>query len=143
MIRSQCFATVCRATVSGALLIAIAGFALVPAHAQTQPSSTVPQGAVDAHSHGYATVTTPFPVGDGNGAVRSDGTKLSPQQKSLIMRAHLEMLKNDAVELAGLAKGLREVLDKPNTNVLSAEVDRRIDKIQKLARKIREETKDY
>jgi len=53
------------------------------------------------------------------------------------------MSKNDAAELAALAKGLREVLDKPNTNIHSLEVNNRIDKIQKLAKKIREETTGY
>jgi len=139
MIRSQCFATVCRAALSGALLIAAAGLALVPAPAQTQP----PQGTVDSHSHGYATVVTPFPAGDGNGVVRSDDTRPSPQQQRLIMRARFEILRNDATELAALAKGLREVLDKTNTNDFSAEVDRRINTIRKLARKIREEAKEY
>jgi hypothetical protein len=59
------------------------------------------------------------------------------------MRAKLEMSKNDAAELATLAKGLREVLDKPNVNVLSREVVDRAEKIEKLAKKIREETQGF
>ena len=69
--------------------------------------------------------------------------RLSPKQKRLIVRANLEMSKCDAAELAALAKGLREELDKPNVNVLSLEVMNRIDKIEKLAKKIREETKGF
>ena len=57
--------------------------------------------------------------------------------------ANLEMSKSDAAELAALAKGLREELDKPNVDVLSLEVMNRIDKIEKLAKKIREETKGF
>jgi hypothetical protein len=68
---------------------------------------------------------------------------LSPEQKLSIMRANFEKSKSDAVELAALAKGLREVLNKPNVSVLSLEVINRADRIEKLAKKIREETKGY
>jgi hypothetical protein len=51
------------------------------------------------------------------------------------------MSKNDAAELAVLAKGLREMLDKPIGDGFYREVFERAEKIQKLARKIREETK--
>jgi len=68
---------------------------------------------------------------------------MTPEQKQSIMRANFEKSKSDAVELAALAKGLREVLDKPNANALSLEVINRAEKIEKLARRIREETKGY
>jgi len=62
---------------------------------------------------------------------------------NMATHANLEMSKSDAAELAALAKGLREELDKPNVDVLSLEVMNRIDKIEKLAKKIREETKGF
>ena len=68
---------------------------------------------------------------------------MTPEQKRSIMRANFEKSKSDAVELAALAKGLREVLDRPNANLLSLEVINRAEKIEKLARKIREETKGF
>ena len=68
---------------------------------------------------------------------------LSANQKLSIMRANFEKSRSDAAELAALAKGLREVLNKPNVNVLSLEVINRAEKIEKLAKKIREETKGF
>jgi len=68
---------------------------------------------------------------------------LSPKQKLNIMQSNFARSKTDAAELAALAKGLREELDKPNVNVLSLEVINRAEKIEKLAKKIREETKGF
>ncbi len=68
---------------------------------------------------------------------------LSANQKLSIMRTNFEKSRSDAAELAALAKGLREVLNKPNVNVLSLEVINRAEKIEKLAKKIREETKGF
>jgi hypothetical protein len=72
-----------------------------------------------------------------------DPQALSARQKQNIMRAHFELSKSDAAELAALAKRLREELDKPNANILSLEVMSRAEKIEKLAKKIREETKMF
>jgi hypothetical protein len=68
---------------------------------------------------------------------------LSPKQRLYIMRANFEKSKSDAAELAALAKALREELNKPNVNVLSLQVVNLAERIEKLAKKIREETKGY
>jgi hypothetical protein len=68
---------------------------------------------------------------------------LSARQKLSIMHANFEKSKSDAAELAALAKALHEELNKPNVNPLSLEVMSRAEKIEKLARKIRDETKGY
>jgi len=68
---------------------------------------------------------------------------MTPAQKQSIMRANFERSKSDAAELAALAKGLSEVLNKPNAKVLSLEVINRAEKIEKLAKKIRDETKGF
>jgi len=68
---------------------------------------------------------------------------LSPERKLSIVRANFEKSKSDAVELAALAKGLCEALNKPKPEHLPLEVINRADKIEKLAKKIRDETKGY
>ena len=68
---------------------------------------------------------------------------MSAQQRQSIMRANFEKSKSDAAELAALAKRLREELEKPNISVLSPDVINRADRIEKLAKKIRDETKGY
>jgi hypothetical protein len=60
-----------------------------------------------------------------------------------IVQANFAKTKSDARELAALAKELREELNRPNATVLSVEVHSRLERIEKLAKKIREETKGY
>lgn len=68
---------------------------------------------------------------------------LNPKLTKGIIESNFAKSKKDATELAALAKQLREELDKPDANPLSAEVTSRIEKIQKLAKKIRDEMKGY
>ena len=66
---------------------------------------------------------------------------LTARQRERIMRANFEKTKSDATQLAALARELRLELDKPDVNTLAAEVVERAERIEKLAKKIREETK--
>ena len=59
------------------------------------------------------------------------------------MHANFVKAKNDAAEMASLAKELREDLNKPNAHILSSEVVDRAEKIGKLAKRIRDETRAY
>lgn len=59
------------------------------------------------------------------------------------MQANFLKSKNDAAELAALAKDLCKELEKPNADVLSLGIVTRMEKIEKLAKKIREETKGF
>jgi hypothetical protein len=65
------------------------------------------------------------------------------KQRQTLMQENLDKSKTDAAELAALAKELRAELEKPNASILSPEVINRADKIEKLAKKIRDETKGY
>lgn len=66
---------------------------------------------------------------------------LTPKQKRDLMKYRFERMKEHADELAELAKSLQEDLDKSNVNVLSLQVVEKAEKIEKLAKKIREEAK--
>ena len=68
---------------------------------------------------------------------------LSVKQRQSIVQANFEKSKNDAAEMAALAKDLRKELDKPNANALSLEVANLADRIEKLAKKIRGETRGF
>jgi hypothetical protein len=68
---------------------------------------------------------------------------LSFHQKQSIMQANFLKSKNDAAELAAMAKELCKALDKPNADVLSLGIVSRMEKIEKLAKKIRDETKGF
>jgi hypothetical protein len=132
MARSHGFARLLRIIFSWGLLLTLMGVAPAPAPSQSQQNS---------QPHG-ARVGTPMP--DDSSNTRTEIPEaMSAQQRQSIMRANFEKSKSDAAELAALAKGLREELDKPNINVLSPDVISRADKIERLAKKIRDETKGY
>lgn len=139
MIRSQCFARLRGVIISWGLLIAVTCLAPAPAPAQS-PQNTQSEGTTLNHAGGHRSLpATP----DGSDARADAPSSLSVKQKLSIMHANFEKSKSDAAELAALAKRLREELDKPNVNVLSLEVVNRAEKIEKLAKKIREETKGF
>lgn len=68
---------------------------------------------------------------------------LTAKQIMSLMQSNLEKSKKDAIELASLAKALREELNKPGANGASPEVVEQAEKIEKLAKKIRDETMVY
>lgn len=62
---------------------------------------------------------------------------LTEKQRRDLVKANFEKMKHDAKELANLAKGLEDELNKSNENILSLDVVDKADKIEKLARKIK------
>ncbi|HXW16548.1 MAG TPA: hypothetical protein VEN79_18705 [Terriglobia bacterium] len=88
---------------------------------------------------------SPMPLFDDEGRVTRDDIPptLTNKQKKGIMHSNFEKSKRDAAELAALAKQLREELNKPDVSTLSLEGMNRIERIEKLAKKIRDEMKGY
>jgi hypothetical protein len=93
-----------------------------------------------------------YPLGDPNWRSASVGGSPTSQniapkpltdKQRQILQASLEKTRKDAADMAALAKELREKLDKSNADALSLEVVNLADKIEKLARKIRGETKGF
>ncbi len=68
---------------------------------------------------------------------------ISRKQKQEILKSNFEKMKNDADELADLAKSLHEDLNKSNENVLSLKIVEKAEKIEKLAKKIKGQAKGY
>ena len=62
------------------------------------------------------------------------------QQKELIAQ-RFEQMKQDADELTDLAKSLQEELDKTSENILSLQVVEKAEKIEKLAKRIKNNAK--
>jgi hypothetical protein len=65
------------------------------------------------------------------------------KQKKELLKENFEKMKSDAGELVELAKSLQADLDKSNENVLSLKVVDRAEKIEKLAKKIKEIARGY
>ena len=75
---------------------------------------------------------------------RGDGPpNLSKKQLDAMMRSNLTKSKKDADELADLARQLNGELSGPNANALSVNDKYRLERIEKLAKKIREQMKGY
>jgi uncharacterized membrane protein YcaP (DUF421 family) len=98
-----------------------------PAPIQSEPASAVPSAQQAPHT-----------LPDLNADTKSP---LTPKQQRELMKSNFEKMKRDADELAELAKSLQQDLDKSNQNVLSLKVLDRAEKIEKLARKIKNEAK--
>ena len=114
----------------------VTGASLTPAPVPAQRvRGGLEKSALSTNQRGLSTVPT------------SDTTdhddSLSPQQKQALKQANFAKAKSDTSELAVLARELREELNKPNVDVLSREVLNRTQRIGKLAKKLREETKPY
>jgi hypothetical protein len=115
------------------LLIAVIFLAPAPAPAQSMQEQPIPLSQSGGRHNNNNTLPS----------LADENPSLSAKQKLGIMHANFEKSKSDAVELAALAKGLREELDKPSGEVPSLEVINRLEKIEKLAKKIRDETKGF
>jgi len=71
------------------------------------------------------------------------GHTLSPKQKRELLKTQFEKMKQNADELADLAKSLQDDLSKSNENVLSLQIVEKADKIEKLARKIKSQARGF
>jgi hypothetical protein len=125
------------------LLVLLAAFAcLAPPNAPAQ--SRQEQEAQDILQSQKGPFPDQSPMGIDRRAPGSDNPiMLNAKQRKTFLHANLVKSRRDAAELAALARQLREELDKPNVKALSAGGINRLDKIEKLARKIREELKAY
>jgi hypothetical protein len=65
------------------------------------------------------------------------------KQKKELLKQNFEKMKSEANELVELSKSLQTDLDKSNENVLSLKVVDRAEKIEKLAKKLKELARGY
>ncbi len=69
--------------------------------------------------------------------------QMRKKQRQDLVKASFEKMKRDTAELVGLAKALQEDLNKSNENVLSLKVVDRAEKIEKLAKRIKDAARGY
>jgi hypothetical protein len=119
------------------LLAALACLAPSRAFAQAQQSVDTPEIQL-AQNAGH---NAPGSLDDSHVTTSDGSLLLTDKQKKSILKANLEKSKRDAAELSTLARQLRDELNKPNADPLSSESQLRIEKIEKLAKKIRDELK--
>jgi hypothetical protein len=74
---------------------------------------------------------------------RNATVELDDKQKTQLLHENLEKSRKDSEELANLAHQLQKDLEKPGSDAFTPDCALRLDRIEKLAKKIRGELKDY
>lgn len=69
--------------------------------------------------------------------------KSSQKQKQALLDYNFKKLKEHAQDLAELAKSLQTEVEKSNENVLSLEIVKKAEQVEKLAKKIKNEAKGF
>ena len=123
--------------------IAITAVLLAPTGAASPQSALSSQGTQTTRTTRAQEADVQRALSTSPGEEVEAGSGHRPNQKQSILNANFAKAKSDAAELAVLAKELREALSKPDVDDHSLDVANRADKIGKLAKKIREETKAY
>ena len=80
---------------------------------------------------------------DSRGPLTNNPIMTTDKQRKALLKSNLAKSSRDATELATLARELLDELNKPKVNSLSPDDIARLERIEKLAKKIREELKGY
>jgi hypothetical protein len=116
-----------------ALAATVAMVTLIPPSGKTQ---TMPVPQQHSTREGARQLQLPD-----NEPEQPDLHKWERKQKKELLKSNFEKMQQDARELVELAKSLEDDLNKSNENVLSLKIVDRADKIEKLARKIKNSAK--
>lgn len=71
------------------------------------------------------------------------GPQLNRKQKNALVSDNFKRTKADVARLSKLVRSLQQAIDKSNPNVLSLSIIRQASKVEKLAKRIRNEAKGY
>jgi hypothetical protein len=120
------------------VLVTFLGLALTVTCAARGPQPAATQSGVPGQTQPRP---LPSPQNPQNPPEQPDMTPpaLTPKQQRELLKSRYEKLKQEATQLADLAKSLQQDLDKSNSDVLSLGVVDKADKIEKLAKKIKSE----
>jgi len=123
------------------LLMAIVCLTAPLAPAQQTQQITINPADAKTEADGHILPRVPSP--ESHMQYEGSSILLTPDQRKNLMKDRLERSKNDAAELAALANELRQELSQAHPNLHSANIAYRLERIEKLARKIREETTGF
>jgi len=130
-----------RAILSLGLLVAFLGLAPAFVSAQQTQQITINPNNPKTETDGHILPAVPSPQSHSYGD--DNPLPLTGEQRLSFMKERLERSKSDAAELATLAKELCQALDQPHPDLHSTDVTSHVEKIEKLAKKIREETRGF
>jgi hypothetical protein len=73
----------------------------------------------------------------------SVGPQLNRKQKNALIMDNFKRTKNDVAKLSRLVRSLQQAINKSNANILSVSIVKQANNIEKLAKRIKSETKGY
>lgn len=101
-----------------------------------EPTPALPQAGITSQAATPAAQRVPAP---NDAAPPQD--KITHKQRQDILKSKFEKMKEDAQELASLVDSLQDELDKSNENILSVRIVEKAEKIEKLAKHIKNAAK--
>jgi hypothetical protein len=121
-------------------LAALLGLLVAPRAAQPTwtPNPAQPMVSLQIQPTPNAQQPQPIPPPD-NGTPPN----LTPKQKQDLLKSGFAQMKKDTDQLLELAKSLQKEIDKGNENVLSVQVVGKAERIEKLAKKIKNTARGY
>jgi hypothetical protein len=73
----------------------------------------------------------------------STGPPLNHRQKDALVRDNFKKTKDDVAKLSKLVRSLQQAINRSNANILSVSIVNQANRIEKLAKRIKAETKGY
>jgi hypothetical protein len=102
-----------------------------------------PLAAQDRPSRARQDTQIPNPFPFPGQATTNPPPERTPKQKEALLKSNFKEMKKHADQLAEMAQSLQKKIGQTNENVLSIEVVREAEEIEKLAKKIKNEAKGY
>jgi hypothetical protein len=73
----------------------------------------------------------------------SIGPKLNHRQKNALIRDNFLKTKDDVARLSKMVRALQQAIERSNANILSVSIVKQANRVEKLAKRIKAETKGY
>jgi hypothetical protein len=136
----------CRVCISSLIFAGVALDVPCPLFPAGQPGAQLPQ-----RPQLPTTLPGTLPTAPGQPSVLSPtsspsisiGPPLSHSQKDALLRDNFRRTRDDVAKLSKLVRSLQQAINRSNANVLSVSIVKQASKIEKLAKRIKSETKAY
>jgi hypothetical protein len=128
------------------ILAAVAIGAFLPLFAAGRPGGQFPQRPQSPSTLPGAVPSTPGQPSVVNPTISpniSTGPPLNHRQKDALVTDNFKKTKADVARLSKLVRSLQQAINRSNADILSVSIVKQASKIEKLAKRIKSETKGY
>jgi hypothetical protein len=136
----------CRVWISSLILAGIAFAVQCPLFPAGRPGGQFPQRPQLPSTLPGAPSTAPGQPSVLNPTISpsiSIGPPLNHRQKDALIRDNFRRTRADVAKLSNLVRALQQAINKSNANILSVSIVKQASKVEKLAKRIKAETKEY